>query len=274
MRISKYIRDNTILMIALVSLSGSYFFSQKTDKPLIFIPKQVSSFNIENQFLDHFNLGQKRLISSLLWIATILESDHEHYKGKDLNSWMFIRFRTISHLEPKFYETYNFGGPYLSIIKDDLAGASYLYKKGLQYYPNDYNLLKNASFHFYYEALDYDQAYIVLKKLSAHPNTPPAMLSSLARIESQNGKLEDAFNILLSSYESLRDKEGFLAKKMREHLYAIKAEIDLTCLNSNSLNCSRKDLNNETYYLVKDKFRARKEWVPFRIRKKNKGDGN
>lgn len=273
MHISKHLNDALLIILTLLCLSGSHFFSSKNEKPRMSVTKQQSSFNIDDKFWSLFHLGQKRFISSLYWISTIIESDHDHYKGKDLNSWMFLRFRTISILEPKFYETYNFGGLYLSIIKDDLEGASYLYNKGIEIYPSDINLLKNASFHFYFEVQDYKSSYFVLKKLQAIPNVNPMLLSSLARIESQNGNLEDAFAILNESYMNLKTRNEFLSQKIFSQLYAIRAEIDIKCLNSGNSRCRRIDLEGKYYTKgVDGKYKALREWSPYRIREKRKND--
>lgn len=273
MQISKHITSLVLALIILVSLSISYQFSKDVEKPYIFITKQESSFNLDAKFWNYFHLGQKRLISSLLWVSTLLESDQDHYKKNDLNSWMFLRFQTISLLEPLFYETYNFGGLYLSIIKDDLAGATVLYNKGLEFYPKDFNLLKNASFHFYFEVQDYKAAYDVLKRLKELPNIDPIMLNSLARIESQNGNLQDAYDLLAATYNSLKDKNGFLAKKINLQLYSIKAEIDLTCLNSKKINCSYSDYEGNQYIRQKDgSYKAFKKWEEFRIKRKAGGE--
>ena len=147
MKISKHFKDTTLLLIVMLGLSLSYVISKKSSKPIYFINKQKSSLNIHQVFWEYFHLGNKRFLSSIYWIATILESDQEHYKQRDLNSWMFLRFKTISFLEPLFYLNYTFGGQYLSIIKDDLEGASQLYDLGLKYFPDDYTLLRDSSFH-------------------------------------------------------------------------------------------------------------------------------
>ena len=198
MRNSKHITDIIFFLILITCLSTAFGISKNTHVPIIVVSKQDSSINIDKKTWDFFHLGQKRLISSLYWIATILESDVEHYKEKDLNSWMFLRFETISILEPMFLETYTFGGPYLSIIKDDLEGAGIIYKKGLKTYPNNYSLLKNAAFHFYFEAEDYQEAEKVYQALRKHPELNPVILTSFARLRSSQGDLRDAFNILIS----------------------------------------------------------------------------
>lgn len=263
MKISKYLSSLLYLLVIILSLSGSYFLSKNSKPPAVFISKQQSTLNINENFWMYFNLGQKRLISSLYWINTILDSDVDHYKSKDLNSWMFLRFNTISLLEPMFYENYRFGAPYLSIIKDDLEGADILYEKGLSHYPDDYNLLLNSGFHYYYERRDTKKAYPILTKLKNHPNTPQYMISSLARIESERGNLSDSF-IILQEFQQRFLYDSAIRRKINEQLYSIKAEMDLTCLNEKLPNCSLNDFEGNPYVLRNHKYIAIKPWVPYR----------
>lgn len=273
MRLSKYFKDSIYFLIIGLSLSGTYYISTQSEKPALFITKQQSSLNLQNNFWQYFGLGQKRLASSLLWIATILESDHDHYKNRDLNSWMFLRFNTISFLEPKFYENYAFGGVYLSIVKDDLTGASVIYDKGLSMYPYDYSLLKDAGFHYYFEVGNFEKALPIYKKLVNINQPSPQIVSTLARLESNLGRKEDALNLLHDRYQQLNDKSSVIALKTYSSMYSLKAEIDLECLNSKhatSQNCSLIDLDGEKYILTQGKYKAAKDWIPFRIKAKKK----
>lgn len=267
-RLNLFIKSN-LLIFSILFFYISFLISQKIEKPFIRISKQDESWKLNGEKLSQFHLGFKRLESSLLWISTILEGDVDHYKKKDLNSWMFLRFKTIADLEPKFYENYTFGGQYLSIVKDDLAGATYLYNKGLTQYPNDFDLLKNAAFHFHFEEGDTIKSFKLYSKLRAHPRASGIMISTLARLESANGNLEVAFELLKSQYEKLKDKNSFIANKIFEHMYAIKAEIDLNCLNLKKLNCAKFDLDGTRYISNRDSYYAKKNWTPFRPKGKN-----
>ncbi len=266
MKLSKSLSNTIGFAFILLGLSGAYLVSRTIEKPSLFITKQQSSFNIDNNFFAVFNLGQKRLYSSLLWIATILESDHDHYKGRDLNSWMYLRFLTISNLEPKFLKTYTFGGPYLSIIKDDLEGASVIYDKGLAIYPNEFDLLNNAAFHYQFEKIDRKKAYDIYKKLNTFPNAGLTIVSQYARLESEHGNLATAFQLLSNIYEKQEDKGSFLAKRIRIFLYAIKAEQDLKCLNSKQKSCLTRDLNNEPYVKKDGVYFAQTPWAPYKTK--------
>lgn len=263
MKLSKSLSSSLYVFFIILSLSGSYYISKTNNPPALFISKQQSTLNINENFWMYFNLGQKRLISSLYWVNTILDSDVDHYKNKDLNSWMFLRFNTISLIEPKFYENYKFGGPYLSIVKDDLNGADIIYNKGLTQYPEDYSLLLNSGFHYYFEQRNLEKAYPILLKLKKNPKTPQYIISALARIESNKGNLEDSF-IILKEYQSRFRDDTVIYDKINEQLYSIKAEMDLNCLNNNLSNCSRVDLDKNPYIQQNLKYKAPKKWVPYR----------
>lgn len=266
MKISKFFQQSILLFSAFGVLATASLINNKYPVPKTFISKQDSSTNFKNNLYRYFNFGQKRLLSSLLWISTILESDIDHYKEKNLNSWMYLRFKTISDLEPLFYENYAFSGPYLSVIKDDIEGASDMFKLGLQHYPSDLGILQNAAFHFYFEAHDFKRASEIHKRLIHSPKVSPIIISNLARMEHDSGNLEDAFTILENHYLALSDKESLVGKKIHENLYALRAEIDLECLNEKKMDCRKVDYNNENYLILNGKYTAKNPWTKFKIK--------
>lgn len=260
-----YLRKYYIIAFALVLFFLAFIINQNLYRPNVVLSKQDETWNLNNEMILKFNLGFKRLVSSFLWISTVLESDIDHYKNKDLNSWMFLRFNTISVLEPKFYENYALGGPYLSIVKDDLTGASIIYDKGLKLFPDDFYLLRDAGFHYHFEMGDYSKSFEIYSKLRHHKQANPVIISNLARLETERGNLAVAFDLLLDQLNSIQDKESFLAKKVRSHLYSVKAEIDLNCLNKKLKNCSEKDFYGNNYLIKNTIYFAAHEWQLYRI---------
>ena len=263
MKLSKYLNSYLYVLIAILFLSTAFYLSKKNEKPAVFVSSQQSTININENFWLYFNLGQKRMLSSLYWIATIIEGDIDHYKERDLNSWMFIRFNTISLIDPKFYENYSFGGPYLSIIKDDLIGADIIYNKGLKNYPDDYSILLNSGFHYYFEQKNPAKAFPIWSKLKKLEKTPQYVISALARIESERGNLDDSL-LILKEYQSRFPKGSRIWEKVNEQIYSVKSEIDLDCLNKNLSNCSRNDWDGNPYIKVNDRFKASKNWILYR----------
>ncbi|MDP7321297.1 MAG: tetratricopeptide repeat protein [Bacteriovoracaceae bacterium] len=244
------------------------FINKNTPKPEINIAKQISATNIKSEILSIFSLGQKRLLSDFFWIVTLIESDTEHYNLKDKNSWMFLRFNTITNLDPLFLKAYQFAGKYLNVVKDDLEGARYIFKKGLKYYPNDFELLYNYAFLLAFELQELEPSYQIYKKLLYHPKSPP-LIKSLANkiLFSINNDLELMYDIVKDMYER-EPKDSPVKEKLRYDLYTIKAELDLKCLNSNKENCQTTDLYGQPYIRDKNGYRTKNEFLKFKFHKK------
>jgi len=250
-----------------------YFLNKNITPPPLSIPKQESSININETAIRLLSMGNKRLISSLLWVQTLLESDLDHYKNKDLNSWMYLRFRTIIATDPNFYEAYYYGGQYLSVIKDDDLGAADIFDRGLLVYPDDLWLNYFSGFHSYFELGDNLKAYNAYAKIQHNPKMRqflPYIDSLMARLKAEEGDLEDAYNILSTAYEKMA--KGYIKEKYAKSLYAIKAQIDLECLNSHQeKRCELTDWEGRTYIKNQnDTYIARKDWQLFRINKKDR----
>lgn len=235
--------------------------------PELEVSKQQSALNLSEDLYRYFSLGNKRLFTDLLWIQTLIESDIEHYAKKDLNGWLFLRFRTISQLDPFFYHNYLWGGRYLSIIKDDVIGAVSLLERGVLYYPRDYRLLNTLAFSYFYELGDYDNGIKQLEKIVNDPQAPEFYKSLLSkmRIEKQFD-YDTELNFIREFIEDT--KEPFMKKKLNQDYYALKAERDLKCLNHQGKNCDTIDGNGEKYVLLQGRFHSRTPFLPYRLKKK------
>lgn len=260
--------QTTILRI--LFLTSIIFANQirvSADKPLIKISKQKSAYNVSDELLKIFDLGQSRLFADILWISTLLESDMEHYKEKDLNSWLYLRFKTISSLDPKFRSNYQFGGQYLSIIKDDLTGAEDIFLRGLKVYPNDYFLNFYLGFLYIYELEDYEKGENYFFKIKDHPKAPKYLSSLLVKLKfEQTNDLSVAKAVLLEIYNNTTSET--IKSKLFIELYAIQAQIDLECLNTMKKKCNKKDILGKKYILKGGRYESQKPFKKFGIHKR------
>src|SRR5690606_9895324 len=110
------------------------------------------------------------------------ESDLEHYKTKDLNSWMYLRFKSIIELDPKFLMAYQFGGQYLNIIKDDLEGSREIFEAGLRIFPNDYRLIRDAAFLYAFELEENQRAAELYERALTFSQAPIYFHSILSKL--------------------------------------------------------------------------------------------
>lgn len=193
------------ITMALIFIFCANLIHHQNAQPILEISKQESTLNLNNKII-HFNFGLKRFLSSLLWVETTLNSDHDKYKKKDLNSWMYLRFDTILKLDPKFLRAYIFGGQYLSVVKDDPMGAKEIYDRGLAMYPNDYDLNYFAGFHYFHEIHDPKKTIELYRKIANHPKAPQFLASTVASLmKTENYSIQDALMLLVQSYYHVQD---------------------------------------------------------------------
>jgi hypothetical protein len=260
--------NNQMLTTAgLIILAIACFINQANRKPTLVISKQDSAINFNNTFLTFMSAGNKRLVTDLLWIETLIESDLEHYKKNDLNNWMYLRFDAISVLDPLFYENYLYGGQFLSIVKDDLQGASLIYEKGLLHYPDDYSLNYSAGFNYYFELGNSKRGVELLEKVKYHPKAPTFLPSIVNKLKLEvTNDLSLVYELVNHHYQSTADEQ--LKKRMMKELYAIKSEIDLKCLNGVNKDCDRLDYLGNKYIYKDGAFHTLLPFVRYRIKKK------
>lgn len=257
-----------ILFLSLLFFLIASYLNHQTVMPKINISKQDSALNIDHKILKLFTLGQNRLISDFMWISTLLESDLSHYKKKDLNSWMFLRFYSIAEIDPLFLINYQFGGQYLSIIKDDLKGAEILFDLGLSHYPKDFSLNFNAGFLQAFELQNYKKALKHYQTIVHNHKSPGYIISVINKLMlSTTGDLELVFKLVKKSYMDAKDP--YLKKRLYKDLYAIKATIDLECLNKYSNSCNIRDYDDNLYIKRGNKYIAPKNFEKYKFFNKN-----
>lgn len=260
-------KDEFLLFFAIGFFLIAGNLNNSFKKPPLNLNKQDTAININKELLIFLSAGNKQLITDLLWVQTLLESDIGHYNKKDLNSWMYLRFLTISYLDPRFYENYLFGGQYLSIVKDDLLGAVDLLTKGISYYPLDYKLRYHLGFTYFYELGDAKNGAKWLETIQNDPKAPTFIKSIVSKLKLEEEKDYDATILILKDLlQTTKDK--YLKDRLVKDLYAIKAERDLNCLNSAKKDCDKIDQDGTPYLKQNGKYISQKKFSPFKINKK------
>lgn len=202
------------IFIPLLLLIGGN--SLQFEKPKINLSKQITAINLDKEFFQFVNLGVRRVISSLTWINTMMESDIEKYHSQDLNNWMFTRLDLITELDPYFKEAYWFGGQYLSVIKDDMIGAEKIFLKGLSIYPDDYYLNYYIGSMYLTEIKDESKAFKHYSKIYRMPEAPEHIKSLTAKLYRKEGYEAEANALIYELYE--RAPEGSPLKEKYKNL--------------------------------------------------------
>lgn len=261
----KRISNHFLIPVAALFLFAAISINQDLKKPVVVVSKQDTAINLNTNFLRFMSFGNKRLISNVLWIQTLMESDHEKYFKKDYGNWMYLRFLTIAAIDPRFYQNYLYGGMYLSVIKDDLLGAADIFERGLQVYPNDYDLNYYAGFNYFFELGDFEKGYAVLKRIENHPKSNQLLKFIINKLRFEtSGNYEVALAFLQDTYQKMTDST--LKAKIEGNIHSLRSEMDLVCLNSGKKGCSTRDIYGEPY--VKDpsgKWVTKRPLKPYRI---------
>jgi hypothetical protein len=265
------IKDLILVLVAVVLFTFAGLIHKNKPMPIIVLNKQETALNVNKNLLLFFNLGNKRLISDLLWVQTLLESDEEHYGKNDLNSWMYLRFLSISMLDPLFYENYMYGGLYLSIVKDDILGAAEILEIGLKHYPSDYKLNYYAGFNFYFEQGNFKKGLTYLEKIKNHPDAPPFMKLIIGKLKFETTQDHEIALMYLKN-EYISTKDPLIKIKLTADIYALQAESDLACLNFGSKNliCNKLDSEGKPYLYKEGVWKAQMEFTPYRIHTPNR----
>ena len=168
---NKNIFHHIFFLIGFIGLlSLSIFFKNDLQLKKFYIDPEIDEINFHEDFYKIVNLGQKRMISSLIWSHTLLFGDTEHIKEKSKYSWMFHRFNSISLIDPLFYENYFLGGQYLGVVKDDVFGSNRIFTKGLDRFPMDIELNFNLGFNYIFYNKNIPRGIKYWKNILSVPN--------------------------------------------------------------------------------------------------------
>lgn len=262
-------KDSLLLGLGLLLFVCAGAIHSYTKKPELVLSKQDTALNVNTDLLKIMSFGNKRLISDLIWVQTLMESDVVHYTGPAKLNWMFLRFKTISLLDPQFYENYSWGGQYLSIIKDDMLGGNELMEQGLKFYPDDYQLHYLLGFSYYHELSNYDKGIFHFEKIMDHPRAPYFLQTIVYKMKMEKGfSFDTALPLIQTQIE--KAKEERVKIKLIQDYYALKAERDLKCLNQKKAKCDSMDAKGEAYYLIGTKYYSKSYFVPYRLSRKDR----
>lgn len=132
--------------------------------------------------------------------------------------WMFRTLDLIMDLAPKFETAAEVGPITLSVIADDIEGATALFEKSLRNFPNNWIIAYRAAYHYMVELEDSHRAADLF--MQAYRNGAPEWTPLLAaKLQQKVGRLEVA-KLILEDFlkQDLQGLENIEAaeKKMKE----------------------------------------------------------
>ncbi len=201
------------------------------------------------EYIEHFHFGFRESLADSLWLRWVQDVDYcqlygdqnrelgreeiSNAKNNPLTanprhkncdgSWGFKMLDAVSKLAPRFEMVYLAGAPALSILVEDYTGASVIYDRGLEQYPNDWKLLYRAAYHFQFDVKDFKRAAELLTR--AGDSGAPLWVKSLAsRLYTLTGQIELGLSTL-ESYRKTLDGNEEAIKKVDERIAELKRQL-------------------------------------------------
>lgn len=169
--------------------------------------------------LEVMTLGFASQMADLLWIRAIQDFDYceqEIAKHKCRgNSWLYQMLDTITRLDPPFRMPYALGPLALSVVINDMEGASALFDKAVQQFPNDGKILYRAGYHALLE--EKNELKAAERFDQAASNGAPLWLKGLAgRLYNKSGRPEDVQRLI--DEMSASEENKWIAERIRKKI--------------------------------------------------------
>jgi hypothetical protein len=152
--------------------------------------------------IKYFHFGFNESLADTFWVNFIQILGTCHYEdnkisNKDCNySESYDRLNTIVNLAPKFELPATRGPKLLSVIEDDIKGASKIYDLTVSRFPKNLQALISAGAHFATEENNSDKAAEIFKKAGEIEGSMFWLNTLSAKLYSEAGKKEIALTML------------------------------------------------------------------------------
>lgn len=175
--------------------------------------------------INYFTFGFDETIGDFFWLSAIQNfstceqnrgstpmSPHGTRMGLDRNptcqrSWLYHVLNLVLELLPRFHYAARVGPVTLSVVVDDIEGATLIFEKAMRNFPKDWVIMTRAAYHYVFELEDYQrgaQLYYEAAKLGA----PSWMALYASKLTDEQGRKEMAIRMIKNFMQSQDLKPG------------------------------------------------------------------
>ena len=211
------------------------------------------NFLVPPQGLKFFTLGYSEVLADFLWIRLLQDVDycgaaatvnpkgsgisqeefdkqlnqlsdhsqvqvHEGNEAKCENGWSAHMLDAITELAPKFKMPYTVGATILSGIVKDNVGSAKIFKKGVERFPDDWQMTYRAAYHYMAAMSDFATAADYLQR-AGRKGAPRWVFALAARLQTKLGQAVLAKPVLEEAIAA--DPTSEWAKELQKRLEEI-----------------------------------------------------
>ncbi|MBE8162990.1 MAG: hypothetical protein HAW63_03275 [Bdellovibrionaceae bacterium] len=201
-----------ILFFGIVYFNKNYSIPKKASETVLYPPKYMSLFSF----------GYSDYYADILWLRLIQDIDFcEKGKNKCSEGWAYKMLEAIVELSPKFRNAYSAGALTLSVLVNDRKGASKIFYKAIKEFPDDWEILYKAAYHFLLEDKNNVLAAQLLQRSAQHGG-PSWLYSLAARLHKKEGALLLGIISLKNYLKTLKKPKNI--KKVKKRLYLLEKQ--------------------------------------------------
>lgn len=201
--------------------------------------KKKSDFIFPTTQVRYFTFGFNELFSDSYWLRVIQDFDVCVYPKAPPDAprtglnrtphceldWAYHMLDVVTELTPRNYIPYAAGGTMLSVVLDDIKGATLIYEKGLARFPTDWQINFQAATHLMTEVGDFTQAAYYYNRAVEH-GAPGWVAALSAKLYDRVGRTELALANLKAQLKRAPDEKFVepIQKKIYELEMKLRAE--------------------------------------------------
>jgi hypothetical protein len=186
--------------------------------------------------IKRFTFGFKEVTADSFWIRVLQDIDQceQNFAPKDAlridkdrihncnKGWVYHILDIVFECAPRWRVPAAIGPLLLSVIVDDIEGATLLFKKAVKNFPKDWPILFRAAYHFLYETHEIIFAAQLFDEAGKY-GAPQWVHSLAAKLYSESGRNYVARIVLLDAIK--RTPSGKIRDKIQKRLDDVEAAI-------------------------------------------------
>ena len=250
--LTMHARRSSLLLFLMVPLFGFFQYTIRNidseEVAHITFPPEYLGASLDHRIMQRF-MGLRIVAADLAWIDLIVKSDM--IRGGQAFSPFYRAARTIVTLDPDHYYAYYIAGMYLSVVKDDIKGATALLRDGAQYIQKNIskigeNLSQQTSawkvmfmlgYNLIFEEFEVEEGSYWITEAAKIPKAPLYVTSLAGRVSTEAGRFEVGEKVLADFHSKVTNDED--RKRIEQKMLDLTAKRELAELNERFQNFLR-----------------------------------
>ncbi len=158
-------------------------------------------------------LGTRLLFADLIWLDTFIKADTLHERQPF--TAVYRAFKTVVKLDPDNILAYYVAGTYLSVIKDDIKGATAILRDGAQYiqthpysWSEAWRLPFTLGYNLLWEEQEVEEGAKWIRMAVLLPHAPLSAKRLAEKVSTERGRLEVAARVLNEIFRTTSGSEA------------------------------------------------------------------